>query len=65
VCLLRCLEHETGGGEPADRSSDRESGRRVGGAGDDDGRDFALPTVPEPPETVQACPAGWEKIVTE
>src|SRR5262249_17639339 len=26
---------------------------------------FAVPTVPEPPETVQVCPNGWAKIVTE
>jgi hypothetical protein len=26
---------------------------------------LALPTVPEPPETVQVCPDGWEKTVTE
>ena len=25
---------------------------------------FAFPTVPEPPETVQVCPDGWEKTVT-
>ena len=26
---------------------------------------LALPTVPEPPETVQVCPDGWEKTVTD
>ena len=26
---------------------------------------LALPTVPVPLETVQVCPVGWEKTVTE
>ena len=26
---------------------------------------FAFPMVPEPPETLQVCPDGWEKTVTE
>jgi hypothetical protein len=59
------LEHETGGGEPADRSSDRDRGGGLVAQETTMVVTFALPTVPEPPETVQVCPDAWEKTVTE